>query len=330
MSGFGRTGPAAEYKAYAGNAAAFAGIAGAVRELSDPRAVGGSPFPDCKSALWAATLAAAWWLGGAEPYLFDLSMAEVVASDLNGLPLDVSSSPPPEVAPDLIMRCADGSVAVATGSRPYDEALAAVGLGESEVPIWRSYAEAVADLTATPRTVDNVLQALGTAGSPGLPVARDGRSRPRRPARSTRLHRAPRTPRGRHLADLRPPMEGGRHPTGRVRTAGTADRSCSARTTTGSTNNSPSRQAASELVDGFRKLLQGHQQEILLKDPACSAGPHGPDRVPIQHPGRVRSEGRLDVGAQTARRAGRRSDIMAVVKLETMAATPMTKHEWHE
>ncbi len=166
MSGFGRTGPAAAYKAYAGNAAAFAGIAGAVRELADPRAVGGSLFPDCKSALWAATLAAAWWLGGAEPYLFDLSMAEVVASDLNGLPLDVSGSPPPEVAPDLIMRCADGSVAVATGSRPYDEALSVVGLGETEVPIWRSYAEAVADLTATPRTVDNVLQALGTAGFP--------------------------------------------------------------------------------------------------------------------------------------------------------------------
>ena len=38
----------------------------------------------------------------------------------------------------------------------------------------------------------------------------------------------------------------------------------------------------------------------------------------------------MDAGAQTARPAGRRSDIMAVVKLETMAATPMTKHEWHE
>jgi crotonobetainyl-CoA:carnitine CoA-transferase CaiB-like acyl-CoA transferase len=164
MSGFGRTGPAAAYKAYAGNAAAFAGIAGAVRELSDPRAVGGSLFPDCKSALWAATLAAAWWLGGAQPYLFDLSMAEVVASDLNGLPLEVTSSPPPEVAPDLIMRCADGSVAVAIGSRLYPEALAAVGLGESEVPIWRSYAEAVADLTGTSLTVDTVVQSLGTSG----------------------------------------------------------------------------------------------------------------------------------------------------------------------
>ena len=51
MSGFGRTGPAAAYKAYAGNVAAFAGIAGAVRELSDPRAVGGSLFPDCKIRL---------------------------------------------------------------------------------------------------------------------------------------------------------------------------------------------------------------------------------------------------------------------------------------
>ena len=280
MSGFGRTGPAAAYKAYAGNAAAFAGIAGAVRELSDPRAVGGSLFPDCKSALWAATLAAAWWLGGAQPYLFDLSMAEVVASDLNGLPLEVTSSPSPEVVPDLIMRCADGSVAVATGSGLYPEALAAVGLGESEVPIWRSYAEAVADLTATSLTVDTVVLSLGTAGFSAYralgtaEVVRDAQLEAR--GFIVRLERTPRS--ASHPSSPCP----GRWPAadGTRQAAGTADRSCSARTTTGSTNNSPSPPSARELVD--RTLLSRQTDGSV--------------------PGRGNREGRLDVGPDSQTR----------------------------
>jgi crotonobetainyl-CoA:carnitine CoA-transferase CaiB-like acyl-CoA transferase len=164
MSGFGRTGPAADYKAYANNVQAFAGMAGAVRELSDPGAVVGTAIADCNIALWAATLAAAWWLGGAQPYRFDLSMAEVVAANLNGSPLDVANAPPPAVAPDLILRCSDGSVAVATGSRPYSEALATLGLDEGEAPIRRAYTEATADLRGAARTVEDVLPGLGQAG----------------------------------------------------------------------------------------------------------------------------------------------------------------------
>jgi crotonobetainyl-CoA:carnitine CoA-transferase CaiB-like acyl-CoA transferase len=164
MSGFGRTGPAADYKAYANNVQAFAGMAGAVRELSDPEAVVGTAIADCNIALWAATLAAAWWLGGAQPYRFDLSMAEVVTSNLNGSPLDVSTAPAPAVAPDLILRCTDGSVAVATGSRPYREALTALGLEEGEAPVRRAYTEAAADLRGLGRTVEDVLPALAKAG----------------------------------------------------------------------------------------------------------------------------------------------------------------------
>ena len=164
MSGFGRTGPAADYKAYANNVQAFAGMAGAVRELSDPEAVVGTAIADCNIALWAATLAAAWWLGGAAPYLFDLSMAEIVAGNLNGSPLDVSSAPSQPTAPDLILRCTDGSVAVATGSRPYDEVLGALGLDRIQVPVRVAYTEAAANLTPASRTVEDVLQAVDKAG----------------------------------------------------------------------------------------------------------------------------------------------------------------------
>ena len=164
MSGFGRTGPAAGYKAYANSVQAFAGMAGAVRELCDPQAVVGTAIADCNIALWAATLAAAWWLGGAGPYRFDLSMIEVVAANLNGLPLDVAAAPAPARAPDLILRCADGSVAVATGDRPYGQALAALGLDQAQAPVRVAYAEAAADLRATARPAADVVAALAQAG----------------------------------------------------------------------------------------------------------------------------------------------------------------------
>ena len=166
MSGFGRTGPAADYKAYANNVQAFAGMAGAVRELSDPEAVVGTAIADCNIALWAATLAAAWWLGGAAPYLFDLSMAEIVAGNLNGSPLDVSSAPSQPAAPDLILRCTDGSVAVATGSRPYDEVLGALGLDRIQVPVRVAYTEAAANLTPRPAPSRTSCRPWTRPGSP--------------------------------------------------------------------------------------------------------------------------------------------------------------------
>jgi crotonobetainyl-CoA:carnitine CoA-transferase CaiB-like acyl-CoA transferase len=164
MSGFGRTGPAADYKAYANSVQGFAGMAGAVRQLCHPEAVVGTAIADCNIALWAATLAAAWWLGGAAAYQFDLSMIEVVAANLNGLPLDVARAPAPARAPDLILRCVDGSVAVATGGRPYARALAALGLDPAQAPVRVAYAEAAADLRATARPAAEVVAALAEAG----------------------------------------------------------------------------------------------------------------------------------------------------------------------
>jgi crotonobetainyl-CoA:carnitine CoA-transferase CaiB-like acyl-CoA transferase len=55
-------------------------------------------------------------------------------------------------------------VAVATGWRPYDEALAALGLDQVQVPVRVAYIEAAADLTPTARTVADVVQAVDKAG----------------------------------------------------------------------------------------------------------------------------------------------------------------------
>ena len=219
MSGFGRTGPAADYKAYANNVQAFAGMAGAVRELSDPEAVVGTAIADCNIALWAATLAAAWWLGGAGPYLFDLSMTEMVAGNLNGSPLDVAAAPAPAPAraPDLILRCADGSVAVATGYRPYGQVVGGAGPGPGPG------ARAGGLRRGRRRSAGHGAPGGRRGGGPGpgrlrrLPVPGRGRSGPRRPARGSGLRGAPPAPRGRRRPHLRPALESGRHPPGRTR-----------------------------------------------------------------------------------------------------------------
>ena len=84
ISGFGRTGPCADYKAYAPNVHAFAGLSGAVIEASSPEVTIRTSFADYCSAVWAATLLSAWWLGGSPARVFDLSMAEVITSKLIG------------------------------------------------------------------------------------------------------------------------------------------------------------------------------------------------------------------------------------------------------
>jgi crotonobetainyl-CoA:carnitine CoA-transferase CaiB-like acyl-CoA transferase len=164
VSGFGRTGPCADYKAYAPNVHCFAGLAGAVHELSDPEATIRTSLADYCVALWSATLSAAWWLGGAEPNLFDLSMAEVIATKLEGLPLDASRAKDVADGQGLILRCTDGSVAVATGLAAYGEALAAVGVDLDKAPISASAVAVSADLTAAGRGVADVLEAADRAG----------------------------------------------------------------------------------------------------------------------------------------------------------------------
>lgn len=144
ISGFGRTGPCAEYKAYAPNVHAFAGLAGAVIELSSPEAAIRTSFADYCAAVWSATLLSAWWLGGTSARVFDLSMAEVVASKLAGCPL---TTPPARAerseVTDLLIRCSDGGH-VALMNRPPARRSVLVGLlGVDEASLRRCEAAGV-------------------------------------------------------------------------------------------------------------------------------------------------------------------------------------------
>ena len=83
VSGFGHTGPAASYRAYAPNVHSFAGLANAIETSTGVEAAIRTSLADYCAAVWAATLAAAWWLGGMhDGETVDLSMAEVIALKL--------------------------------------------------------------------------------------------------------------------------------------------------------------------------------------------------------------------------------------------------------
>ncbi len=85
VSAFGRTGPCAAYRGYAQNVHAFAGLEFAVEEAANKLVTLRLVLADYSSAVWAATVCAAWWIGGnVDDERLDLSMAEVVA---NRIPL---------------------------------------------------------------------------------------------------------------------------------------------------------------------------------------------------------------------------------------------------
>jgi crotonobetainyl-CoA:carnitine CoA-transferase CaiB-like acyl-CoA transferase len=179
ISGFGRTGPCADYKAYAPNVHSFAGLSGATRELSHSDATIRTSFADYSVAVWAATLAAAWWLGGSDPLLFDLSMSEVIAAKLDGLPLDggdaeAVTAPDLVDTPGMIVRCTDGSVAVDMGAASEADVLAAAGVDPARAEVTRSPLVVSADLTSAGRTVAEAQEGLAGAGFAAhvvLPVA---------------------------------------------------------------------------------------------------------------------------------------------------------------
>ncbi len=169
ISGFGQTGPCAEYKGYAPNVHCFAGLAGATRELAHPEATIRTSFADYTVAVWAATLAAAWWLGGSGPRVFDLSMAEVIATKLQGLPLDAGEAEAVTTGdlvdtPGMILRCIDGSVAVDMGAASEGEVLAAVGVDPEGVRVIRSALVVSADVASSGADVAKVQQGLAGAG----------------------------------------------------------------------------------------------------------------------------------------------------------------------
>jgi crotonobetainyl-CoA:carnitine CoA-transferase CaiB-like acyl-CoA transferase len=100
ISAFGRKGPGAAYRGYAPNVHAAAGYEAAIVGVAGRDITIRNVAADYETAIWAATLAAAWWLGGGkDAQAIDLSMAEVVATRMIGQPTD--SPPRDEAVVDL-------------------------------------------------------------------------------------------------------------------------------------------------------------------------------------------------------------------------------------
>jgi crotonobetainyl-CoA:carnitine CoA-transferase CaiB-like acyl-CoA transferase len=85
ISAFGRAGPGGAYRGYAPNVHAAAGVEDAIVSVAGRDITIRTVMADYASAMWAATLVAAWWLGGGQgSYEIDLSMAEVMAGRMIG------------------------------------------------------------------------------------------------------------------------------------------------------------------------------------------------------------------------------------------------------
>jgi crotonobetainyl-CoA:carnitine CoA-transferase CaiB-like acyl-CoA transferase len=85
ISAFGRTGLDYIYRGYAPNVHAAAGLEDAIVGVAGRDITIRTVMADYSSATWAATIVAAWWLGGGQgAYAIDLSMAEVVATRMIG------------------------------------------------------------------------------------------------------------------------------------------------------------------------------------------------------------------------------------------------------
>jgi crotonobetainyl-CoA:carnitine CoA-transferase CaiB-like acyl-CoA transferase len=169
ISGFGRTGPCADYKGYAPNVHAFAGLAGAVIELSSPRAAIRTSFADYCAAVWAATLLSAWWLGGSAARVFDLSMAEVITSKLVGCPIGPGSAAgESDEVTDVLVRCGDRGHVALLIRPPMDRsvALGLLGVDEESVPRTSSAGVEVWDMSVDGPDTPEVLERAEKAGIP--------------------------------------------------------------------------------------------------------------------------------------------------------------------
>ncbi len=127
ISGFGRSGPYAAYKAYALNVHAFAGLTAALHDTTRSDATLRASFADYGTAMWAATIAAAWWLLGSPGRTFDLSMAAVIIAKLSGFDPSNTAADPVAVM-GVIVRCEDGTSIAVSADQATDVRRAAKAL----------------------------------------------------------------------------------------------------------------------------------------------------------------------------------------------------------
>ncbi|OJZ76040.1 hypothetical protein BRW65_00880 [Mycobacterium paraffinicum] len=157
ISGYGRSGPHADFRGYAPNVHAYAGLTEAIHEAVGSRVYLIGALADYAAAIWVATLAAAWYLGGAnDEERVDLSMAEAVAVKLRHLHGEVGRA-----TRDLLVDTADGrTVAISFSEGDAERVARALGRQDSGADIESVVSRAV---TEDPDAVMSSLQAAGIA-----------------------------------------------------------------------------------------------------------------------------------------------------------------------
>jgi crotonobetainyl-CoA:carnitine CoA-transferase CaiB-like acyl-CoA transferase len=129
ISGFGRSGPCADFRGYAPNVHAFSGLEDSITKSAGSRIGLRTALADYCTALWAATFAVAWWLGGyTDQERVDLSMSEVVALKL----MDVDSSAgraARNVGNEFIVPAANGKFLAVSFTSAEDQARVRQALG---------------------------------------------------------------------------------------------------------------------------------------------------------------------------------------------------------
>ncbi len=157
VSGYGRSGPHADFRGYAPNVHAYAGLTEAIHRAAGSRIYLIGALADYAAAIWVATLAAAWYLGGANnEQRVDLSMAEAVAVKLRHLHREVGGP-----THDLLVTTPDGrSVALSFSNDDVERIGNALGrhIGEddAESVVGRAVREA-------PEAMVHSLQVAGVA-----------------------------------------------------------------------------------------------------------------------------------------------------------------------
>jgi crotonobetainyl-CoA:carnitine CoA-transferase CaiB-like acyl-CoA transferase len=164
ISAFGRTGLDYTYRGYAPNVHAAAGFEDAIVGVAGRDVTIRTVMADYSSATWAASLVAAWWLGGHQgAYAFDLSMAEVMATRMIG-------TVPDEPGPDgVIVDLAGGGHLAVTGpdGTPWPAAVTAA-LGGAPGPDPATAADAGALLRS--RAEDDLAGTVAILQAAGVPA----------------------------------------------------------------------------------------------------------------------------------------------------------------
>jgi crotonobetainyl-CoA:carnitine CoA-transferase CaiB-like acyl-CoA transferase len=168
ISAFGRTGPGAAYRGYAPNVHAAAGFEDAIVGVAGRDITIRTVMADYSSATWAATLVAAWWLGGGQgAFVIDLSMAEVMAVRMMRVAAaesEAGRAASPDQDEAVVDLAGHGYLAIsAPAGLSWPAAVVQALGGESTGPVARGTAEALLRAGAD-QDLDGTIARLQAAG----------------------------------------------------------------------------------------------------------------------------------------------------------------------